>query len=530
MPRKRLSMRKVREVLRLLWGQRRSAREVAVSCNLARSSVREYERRAEAAGLSWPLPDVDDGTLENTLFPPRPGAKEVERPLPDWDAADRELRRNKRVTRLLLWEEYRAAHPLGYAYSKYCEGLRTWRDSLDVSMRQVHYAGEKAFVDYAGDTIPIVDAATGEVRDAQVFVGALGASQYAYVEATWTQALPDWIASHVRMLAYFRGCPEILVPDNLKAGVKSPHLFEPEVNPTYLEFARHYDVAVIPARRRRPKDKAVVESGVQVVERWILARLRNRTFFTLAEANDAIWALLEEYNERPFQKRPGSRRSMFLELDRPALRPLPAARYVFAEWSKVRPHIDYHVQIDKHFYSVPYQLRKKQLDARVTASTIEVFHRNARVASHARSYQKGGHTTVKEHMPKAHQEHAGMTEETLFAWAGRMGPATVAFTEGAIAARTHPQQAFRSCVGTLNLGKTYGNDRLENACARAVKLRSYSLKSVKAILKNRLDEQPLETPQAAAPPKTQHENVRGGAYYAAPSEPREEEQEGQPAC
>jgi len=468
--------------------------------------------------------------LESLLFPVPPEVAPEARPMPDWDDADRELRKNKRVTRQLLWEEYRSKNPEGYSYTRYCELFHEWRGLQDISMRQVHYAGEKAFVDYAGDTVRIVDPATGEVRDAHVFVGVLGASHYAYAESTWTQSLPDWIASHTRMLAFFGGCPQILVPDNLKAGVKSPQLYEPELNPTYLEFARHYDIAVIPARSRRPKDKAVAESGVQVVERWILARLRNRTFFSLAEANDAIWRLLEGYNRRPFQKRPGSRRSLFEELDRLALRPLPRARYVYAQWLKVRPHIDYHVQVSDHYYSVPHQLRKKQLDARVTGSTIEVFHRNKRVASHARSYVKGGHTTVAEHMPKSHREHAGMTEEELLAWAGRIGPSVVAFVEGAIAARMHPQQAFRSCVGTLRLAKTYGDHRLEKACARAVKLQSFSFKSVKAILKNRLDERPLQPPAPASLPKRTHENVRGGDYYAVRSEIREEENEGSRTC
>ncbi|MEX2535182.1 MAG: IS21 family transposase [Trueperaceae bacterium] len=522
-------MRKVREVLRLLWGQGRSAREVAESCGLARSTVGEYERRAKEAGLSWPMPEVDDTALEGKLFPPPPAVPTSLRPGPDYALVDRALRQ-KSVTRQVLWEEYRAAHPDGFAYSKFCDGLRVWRGQQGLSMRQTHLAGEKAFVDYAGPTIGIVDAATGEVWEAQVFVGALGASHYTYAEASWTQGLEDWVMSHVRMLAYFGGCPEIVVPDNLKAGVSSPHLYEPEVNPTYLEFAKHYDLAVIPARSKSPRDKAVVESAVQVVERWVLAKLRNRTFFSLTEANDAIWTLLEELNDRPFQKRPGSRRSLFEELDRPAFKPLPAVRYVYALWKTVRPHVDYHVTIEKHHYSVPHQLVGKQLDARLTSTTIEVFHKNKRIASHARSFRKGQHTTVKEHMPQAHQEHAGMNEEKLLAWASRIGPSTAAFVEGVIASRAHPQQAFRSCLGVLRLDKKYGNDRLEAACGRAVKLGSYAFKSIDAILKKRLDEQPLETSQPALLPKARHENVRGGSYYATDSVAREEDDVRSQAC
>lgn len=308
----------------------------------------------------------------------------------------------------------------------------------------------------------------------------------------------------------------MIVPDNLKAGVTSPHLYEPDVNPTYLEFARHYGLAVIPARRFKPKDKAVVESAVQVAERWILARLRNRTFFSLTELNHAIAGLLVEFNGRAFQKRPSSRKSLFEELDKPALRPLPAERYVFARWLKVRPHMDYHVSFEKHHYSVPHQLAKVQLDARVTAATSEVFHQNKRVASHARSNRKGGHTTVKEHMPPAHQAQAGMTKEKLLAWAEKIGPAAGEFMAGVIERRAHEQQAFRTCLGVLRLGSKHGDERLEAACKRAVKLGSYSFKSIDVILKNNLDQQPLPEPEPRSTPKAAHVNVRGAGYNASP--------------
>jgi len=528
MSRKRLSMRKIREVLRLLWGQGRSAREVAVSCGLARSTVKEYERRAREASLSWPLPDVDDAALERRLFPPPPDVDPDERPVPDWDAVDRALR-VKGVTRLLLWERYRAGSPDGYSYTRYCELLQAWRGLQSRSMRQTHLAGEKAFVDYAGPTMGVVHRVTGEVRDAFVFVGALGASHYTYAEATCTQGLEDWLMSHVRMLEFFGGCPQIVVPDNLKTGVRRPHRYEPELNPTYAEFARHHELAVIPARSRKPRDKAVVESAVQVVERRVLAPLLGRTFFSLSELNEAIWALLRELNERPFQKRPGSRRALFEELDRPALRPLPATRYVYARWQRVRPHVDYHVTLDGHHYSVPHQLVGQQLDARVTHGTIEVFHQGARVASHARSHRAGGHSTVREHMPAAHRAHAGVSEASLLERAERVGPSAAAFVRGVIATRAHPQQAFRSCLGVLRLGQRYGDARLEAACARAVRLGSFALKSVEAILKHRLDERPLEAARAAALPKARHQNVRGGAYYAAASITRDDE-EGTAAC
>jgi transposase len=523
MSRKRLSMRKIREVLRLSWGQYRSIREVAVSCSLARSTVKEYLRRAEEAGLAWPLPDVDDASLEKMLFPPPVEAAPGGKPLPDWDYLDKELRKRRGVTRFLLWQEYRSANPEGYAYSMFCDLFREWRGLQELSMRQEHRAGEKVFVDYAGQTIAIVDPATGEVRDAQVFLGVMGASSFAYCEATWSQGLSDWIGSHVRMLSFFGGCPEIIVPDNLKSGVKDPHLYEPELNPTYLEFARHYGLAVIPARKGHPKDKAKVESGVRTVGNWILARLRNRTFFSLAEANDSIHALLLEYNDRAFQKRPGSRRSLFEELDKPALSPLPAVRYEFAEWHKVRPHIDYHVRIEQHHYSVPYQVRKRELDARVTATTVEVFHKNLRVASHPRSHRKGAHTTVREHMPEAHRQYAEWTPERLLGWAEKIGPNTRQLIEGVMEARAHPQQAFRSCLGILRLAKTHADARLEAACRRALALGSLSYRSIEAILKNGLDQQPLEFPQPDAMPRIEHQNIRGGNYYASKPKPQGED-------
>jgi transposase len=521
-------MRKIREVLRLLWDQGRTAREVAKSCSLARSTVKEYERRAIEAGLEWPLPDVDDAALEGALFPPPPAlVGPVDRSLPNWDWVDKELRR-KGVTRGLLWREYRGSNPDGYSYTRYCELFQAWRGLQGLSMRQTHIAGEKVFVDYAGQTLPIVDRETGEVREAQLFVAALGASHYTFAEVTWTQALPDWIASHVRMLDYYGATPRVLVPDNTKVAITSAHRYEPELNPTYLEFARHYGLAVIPARSRKPKDKGVVESAVQVAERWILARLRNRTFFNLFEANDAIWLLLREFNERPFQARPGSRHSHFLEFDQPAMQPLPRERFVFATWKKVRPHLDYHVTIDQHHYSVPFTLVGKQLDARTSSSTIEVYHHNKRVASHVRSHRKGGFTTVREHMPIAHQEHAGMNKEQFLKRAERVGPNANAFVHEVISTRAHPEQAFRSCLGVLRLGKTYGNERLEAACARAVTLGSFTYKSLESILKNGLDQQPLDTPTANPLPKARHANVRGSTYFATSN--HEGDPTGEAAC
>ena len=342
-------MRKIREVLRLYFAAALSIRAIARSLGTSPSTVSEYLRRAKVAGLSWPLPaGVDDAGLERRLFPPPPPSN-TSRPLPKWSEVHRELRR-KSVTLSLLWEEYKALHPEGLQYSWFCDQYRAWAAKLDLVMRQEHRAGEKLFVDYAGQTVGVVDRGTGEVRDAQVFVAVLGASSYTFAEATWTQTLPDWTASHVRAFEFFGGCPELVIPDNLRSGVSRAHRYEPDLNPTYHDLARHYGVAVLPTRVRRPRDKAKAEVAVQVVERWILAALRNRTFFSLAELNAAIAKLLDRLNTRPFRKLPGSRRSQFEQLDQPALRRLPASPYVFAEWKSVRVHIDYHVAVDGHYY------------------------------------------------------------------------------------------------------------------------------------------------------------------------------------
>ena len=468
MPRGRLSMRKIREVLRLKYANQASERAIAKSCSVARSTVADYLRRVSAAGLSWPLPpDLDDESLEQLLFPCAPPVPAGERPLPDWDYVHKELRR-KGVTRFLLWQEHKSSHPAGLGYTQFCDRYLQWRGRQDPVMRQVHKAGEKQFVDYAGQTVPVTDRHTGEVRFAEVFVAVLGASSYTYCEATWSQGLPDWIASHIRAFEFFGGVPEVLVPDNLKSGVTSAHLYEPDLNPTYQDMAVHYGVAVVPARVRRPQDKAKAESGVQVAERWILARLRNRTFFSLAGLNQAIGELLIKLNTRPFQKLDGCRRGMFEAVDQDALKPLPAGRYQYAEWKKVRVHIDYHVQVDKHYYSVPYQLVKEELDARLTTDTVELFRKGKRVASHVRSRKKGGFTTLSEHMPASHRHYAKWTPERLVGWAEETGGQTAGVITAILAGRPVPQQGFRSCLGIMNLGKSYGKERLEAACARAV--------------------------------------------------------------
>lgn len=512
MPAKRLSMRHVKEVLRLKWSRGLSARKIARSLRMSRPTIAEYVRRAQAAGLSWPLPEsLDDAALERLLFPSTPDTSAVTVPVPDWAEVHQELKR-KGVTLLLLWQEYKAAEPEGFQYSWFCKAYREWAKKLAPVMRQRHRAGEKLFVDYAGQSIPLVNRHTGEIHDTAVFIAVLGASNYTYAEATWSQSLPDWIGSHVRTFEALGGVPEIVVPDNLKAGVNRAHRYEPELNRTYADMARHYGVAVIPARAARPRDKAKAEVGVQVVERWILARLRHQTFFELGTINLAIENLLVDLNARPFKKLPGSRQQLFASLDRPALKPLPAQAYEYAEWKHARVNIDYHVEVQGHYYSVPYTLIKQQLDVRVTERVVELFHKGKRVASHRRSTHKARHTTITAHMPKAHQHYAQWTPERLVRWATQSGPATAQVIERILASRPHPQQGFRPCLGIMRLGKSYGDERLEAACRRALTIGASSYKSIESILKNDLDRQPVpDQPEARMP--TLHGNIRGPKYY-----------------
>ena len=513
MPAKRLTMRKIREVLRLKFECGLTNRKIALSCDLARSTIGEYLLRFNASGLTWPIDQgLDDEQLEQLLFPPPPSLGNLERPLPDWALIHAQLRR-KSVTLMLLWQEYKAQYPEGYQYSQFCHRYRQWVGQLDPVLRQHYKAGEKLFVDYAGQTVPVIDRKSDKIREAQIFVATLGASNYTYAEATWTQQLPDWVDSHCRAFAFFGGVPEMVVPDNLKAGVQQACFYEPDLNPTYRDMAVHYDTAIVPTRVAKPRDKAKVESAVLIVERWILAALRDRTFFSLAELNDAIAKLLMKLNRRSFQKLPGNRRSMFERVDKPALKPLPAAPYEFAQWKKARVNIDYHIEVQRHYYSVPHRLIKKQLDVRITANTIECFFNNKRVASHRRSALPGRHTTIKEHMPKAHQKWMDWTPDRFMRWAEKIGPDTRRLITRVLGSRRHPQQAFRSCLGILRLAKSYGDQRLEAAATRALTIGAKSYTSVASILKHGLDQKPLTAVNAGGEIAIDHDNIRGARYY-----------------
>jgi transposase len=434
------------------------------------------------------------------------------KPQPDWTVIHEELRK-KSVTLQLLWEEYKVQHPEGYQLTQFCEYYSRWRKKLDLSMRQTHKAGEKMFVDYAGQTVPVTDPQTGVVREAEIFVAVLGASNYTFSEATWDQSLASWTGSHVHAFEYFEGVPEIVVPDNLQSGVSKACRYEPDLNPAYHDMAVHYGTAVIPTRVRRPKDKAKVEAGVQIVERWILAALRNRTFFSLRDLNEAIAQLLEKLNARPFKKLEGSRRSWFEKIERPALRALPETPYALAEWKKARVNIDYHIELEGHYYSVPYGLVHEEVDARYTRTCVEIFFRGKRIASHLRDQRRGRHSTQREHMPKSHQHYLEWTPSRILSWAGQIGEATGKLAERILEIRQHPEQGYRSCLGILRLGKCYGPERLEAASKRALAIGASSYKSIRSILENGLDREAM--PENLPALKTQHPNLRGRDYYGS---------------
>ena len=513
MPRPHTIMRKIRDVLRLRLGEHLSLRQVALSLAIPHTTVADYVRRARDAGItSWPLSAelIDDDALEARLFGP-PASSPSLRPEPDFEMMKRELAR-KGMTLMLLWVEYREEHHDGYEYSQFCLLYRTWRKKLDVTMRQDHKAGEKMFVDFPGLTIPIYDERDCTVSfHAELFVSVLGASSYLYAEALRSQELVHWCHAHENAFEFYGGCPALAIPDNLRSGVSKSNRYEPDLNATYQEMAQHYGVVIIPARPYKPRDKAKVESGVQLVERWIIMRLRKERFTSLAALNERIAELVEIINRRPFKKMEGSRASVFAEIDLPALRPLPNSRYDFATWTKAKVSLDYHLQIDRNFYSVPYTLVGQILDVRTSANVVEVFSKNRRVASHKRSYAKGIAVTEPQHMPSSHRRHAQWTPSRIVHWAEKTGPSTATFIKALMASRPHPEQGFRSALGVLRLEKRYGPERLELACERSLAIQSFSYKSVSSILQHGLERRPLSHEPSRANPT--HSNIRGPNYY-----------------
>lgn len=511
-----MSMRKTREVLRLYFDLKLGQRQIARSANVSQSTVHDYLERFQTAGLSWPLPaGMSEAKLVRALFPTDCGPSKPadQKALPDFAHIHEELQQHKHTTRQLLWEEYRTAHPDGYGYSRFCHHYQRWKGERDLVLRQEHRPGEKLFVDWAGETISFYDPETGEIHPASLFVAVLGASNYTYAEANENQQMASWIGAHVRTFEFLGGCPSLVVPDNTRTAVVKACRYEPDLNPTYQEMALHYGVGVVPARPRKPRDKAKIEVGVQIAERWIVAALRHRKFFSLSELNRAIRELLEKLNQRPFQKREGSRLSLFRELDQPALRPLPTERFDLSEWSQATVNIDYHIQFDDSFYSVPYQLARQIVDVRATPTTVEIFHQHERVASHVRAHKPYTAVTKHEHRPASHRAHLDWPPSRMIQWASAVGPHTAELVEKILAAYPHPEMGYRSCLGIIRLGQRYPVTRVEAAAERALVTGAVSYKSLDSILRRRLDQQPLNPP-AVAPSLSTHDNIRGAAYFS----------------
>ena len=509
--RRELTMRQMRQMLRLA-GDGVSAREIGRTLGAARSTIQDNLARAATAGLSWPLPpELTDALLERRLFA-RAGVKQGarRRAEPDWATLAREVKRPG-VNLMILWDEYRAVHPDGYGYSRFCDLFREFERRLSPVMRQHHPAGDKVFVDYSGKKIAITDSVTGVVRHAEIFVAVLGASNLTFAEATWTQALPDWIGAHVRLFRYLGGVPRLVVPDNLKSGVHKESFYDPEINRSYAMMAAHYGVGVFPARPRRPKDKAKVEAGVRFAQSYILGRLRHRTFFSLAEANAAIGEAVERINAHVMRRLGVSRRQLFESVERPALRPLPAEDHQYAEWRLARVGLDYHVEADGYFYSVPHALIRAEVDVRLAERTIEIFHRGQRVAAHQRRYGGRRHGTHPDHMPSAHRRYAEWTPERLQRWARSIGPNTEGLIVAVLANRPHPEQGFRTCLGVLRLYRGLPSGRAEAVSARAVEIGALNYKSVASIIANNLDQ--ATRARTGESVVIDHGNIRGPGYF-----------------
>jgi transposase len=511
MPKKRVSMRKIREVLRLTHEHKLSVRQVSRATGVGKTAVGEFVARARVIGITWPIPaEISDAELEARLFTP-PGFHASTRPVPGWSKVHEELKR-RGVTLMTLWEEYHATVVNGHGYSRYCQLYREWKRCLTATMRQTYLAGDKLFVDWAGDKVSIIDHLTGEVHEASIFVAVMGASSYTYCEARWTETLPDWVGAHDNALHFLGGVMKASVPDNLKTGITKPSRYEPGINRTYQELADHYGFVVLPTRIKKPRDKAKVENAVRTVSRYLLGKLRNHRFFALQELNVAVHEHVTAINAKVMKRLNKSRNELFATIDKPVLKALPAERYIYAEWKRCTVAPDYHVEVDLHYYSVSFRLLRESIDARYTDKTVELFHKGIRVASHTRSYLPYKHTTISEHMPSHHRCYAEWNPARMLRMAGNIGPATVALFEAIMKARAHPEQGFRSCLGIHALLGKYGPGRIEAAAKRGNEIGATTLGSMKSILEKGLDKTyaSLQVPDT---PPIRHANIRGRGYY-----------------
>jgi transposase len=506
-----VSMQQAREAIKLILNDHVSDREIARRCNISHMTVGVYRKQIQNRELTYDeITGMSDDKLELILKTKKGRKKQINRPQPDYIYIHEELKK-KSVTMQLLWEEYKEQNPHGYERAQFCYLYRVWSRKLNYSMRQIHKAGEKMFVDYSGQLAGITNPKTGEIKMVQIFVAVLGASSYTYAEASYDQSLSSWITSHINAFSYFGGVPALIVPDNLKSAVTKPCRFEPEINRTYYDMALHYNTAISPARVRKPKDKAKAEVGVQIVQRWILAALRNRIFFSIQELNSEISQLLEKLNKKEFKKLKASRLSLFNTIDKPNLQPLPIEPYEYAEWKKVRVNNDYHIELNNHYYSVPCELIHKEVHIRSTNKVVEVFMGNTRVASHIRSYTGNDKTTIPIHMPKSHRQYTQLTPSKIIKWAKNKGGAINELITCIMNSKRHQEFNYRSCLGIMKLSKCYSDDRLEKACQRALYIGGISYKSVSSILEKGLDlhvTDKIESNQI-----NEHGNIRGEDYY-----------------
>jgi transposase len=505
-------MNKVREIIRLKHQCNLSERAISRALNLSRPVISQYLRDIASSGLSYDeIQRMDDDSLTEILTGGNNSKSERYVQLTkQFDYFAKELKRTG-VTLQRLWDEYRAENPDGYSYTQFCYHFQLWRSTSELTMHLDHKAGDKMFADFTGKKLSFVDRQTGEVKEVEVFVATLPASQLTYVEATESQQKHDWIMVNQNALHFIGGVPKALVPDNLKSAVHKANFYEPDINPEYFDFARHYQTVILPARPNRPRDKALVEGAVRIVYAWIFAALRNRIFHSLKELNLAIREQLAIYNDKPMQKLNISRRDLFEQTEKATLQPLPPEKYTRKEFKRYRVYFNYHIHLteDKHYYSVPYRYRGKYVLVIYTESVVEIFYNNQRIAFHKRDRTPNGYSTVKEHMPSHHKAYSEWNPQRLIDWAQNVGEHVQAVIEYILAHKKHPEQGYRVCLGILNLAKKYDKERLNKACQKAIYYQHYSLKGIENILKNRLEDHQQES----FPLLPMHTNIRGNQYY-----------------
>jgi len=510
MAQRRLSMRKTREILRLRYTANPGLRAIARSCRVSTTTVKRTLAAAETVALTWPLPaDLSDSALEQQLFGDRQSGVSAGGPQPDWERVSLELKK-KHVTLLLLWEEYRRNHPDGFGYSHWCDLYARWgKTHVEPVLRQECRAGEALFVDWAGSTVPYME--NGKEREAHVFVAVLGGSDLVFADVFTDERLPSWIRAHVEAFTFLGGVPETVVPDNPKTAVTAACRYEPDLNHAYQELAEYYGTVILPARVRKPRDKARAENGVRNVGQRIMAPLRHCQFMSLGEVREAVLEQRRLLNERPFQKRAGCRRTLFEQVEKPVLRPLPAHPLPVGEWRQSTVYKDYHIELDRLYYSVPYRYIGETVDVRLGDRTVEIFHDGLRLAVHPRQPENGKASTLPEHRTMAHRSYIERDADSFIAKAAAVGGNCAQAVKTILQNFPHPEMAFRSCEGILRLGRQHGAQRLEVACLRCLESGTVRYRHIEQMLSNRMEH---IGPAEADPTPVRHANLRGPAYYS----------------